>query len=223
MLQRLSLDPTLFLVNRPSDLGFKLSRNRWIHARRENHILIATRIDTGAAIMSVPLAASLTTLGCGLKDEDLDEIIVMEKMRDVSSRYSQALTIIRKRFSAGTRIRVIEFDRLSGVDSNTQAWLNALVDVNRHLSYSYIHSNRDCCSLFLYAGFKGKPKICRNDCFRTSLLIITNGRPNAFLSSNPRDVRKNSYLNLPIVMTSDLKKERSMSMKLCLMRAVIPH
>jgi hypothetical protein len=112
--------------------------------------------------MSIQLAANLTTLGYGLKDEDLDEIISMDKLRDISSRYSQALSYIQKRFDTKTRIRILEFDRLSGVDHNGQAWYNALIDANRHLFYSTVHSNKNCCTIFLYGSFRGRSKELQN-------------------------------------------------------------
>lgn len=109
--------------------------------------------------MSIPLASSLTTLGYGLKDEDLDEIIIMEKMRDVSNRFTYALDLIKKRFNTSTRIRLIEFDRFSGVDEDAQAWCNALIDVERHLFYSTLYSNKDCCVIFVYSKHRKKPKV----------------------------------------------------------------
>lgn len=109
--------------------------------------------------MSVELAESLVTLGYGLKSEDLDEIIVMERLRDVSSRFAQALSLIGKQFISTTRIRIIEFDRGSGIDKDANAWFNALADSDRHLYFSTIHSNKDCCVIFLYAHFQRKPKV----------------------------------------------------------------
>lgn len=112
--------------------------------------------------MSIELAASLTTLGYGLKDEDLNEIIRMENVRDISDRYSQARSLIQKQFDIKTRIRILEFDRSSGVDATARVWYNAFIDSDRHLMYNTAYSNKDCCTVFLYAGFRGKPKELQN-------------------------------------------------------------
>jgi hypothetical protein len=112
--------------------------------------------------MSIRLAANLATPGYGLRDEDLDEITIMDKLRDISGRYSQALGFIQKQFDTKTRIRILEFSRFSGADKNAQARYNAFVDAERHLFYSYVHSNDNSCTIFLHAGFRGRPKELQN-------------------------------------------------------------
>lgn len=102
--------------------------------------------------MSVSFTVPFVTIGYGLKDEDLDEIIRMERLNDISQVFSESIEFINNRFESKTRIRIIEFSEISGVDIDSNEWFRSLVSAQRHLFYSHLHSNKDSCVLFKYAG-----------------------------------------------------------------------
>ena len=102
--------------------------------------------------MSIRLVEPLVTKGFGLKDEDLDEIIRMDRLHDISSVYKEELKQILTAFSCHCRIRLLEFDELSGCDEIDNAWYNALISGQRHIFYSHLHSNKGTCVVFLYSN-----------------------------------------------------------------------
>jgi len=64
--------------------------------------------------MSLPFVVSLLVKGYGLRGEDLDEIIEMERLRDISAKLSETIRTIQKEFGSNSRIRIVEFNELSG-------------------------------------------------------------------------------------------------------------
>lgn len=110
--------------------------------------------------MSIHIVLPMITLGYGLKSEDLDEIISLEGLKDISQKFSGAIQIILKRFNSDIRMRIIEFNEISGSDEYSRQFFNRLIYAQRHLFYSHIHSNRDTCVVFFYSGLhKGKKKL----------------------------------------------------------------
>jgi len=102
--------------------------------------------------MSLPLVVSLLTKGYGLRDDDFDEIIRMDHLKDVSSKFSKEIHSIQEIFNSKCRIRLIEFNEFCGSNEDANKGFNLLIFGQRHVFYSHIHSNKDCCVVFLYSG-----------------------------------------------------------------------
>jgi hypothetical protein len=101
---------------------------------------------------------ALVTRGYGIKDEDLDEFLPRENLRDISKNYSLELAEIQKKFSVKDRIRIIEFDERSGSNQYSNAQYREMISEEFDIAYCGPYSNRDCCVIFLYAGFNQKQK-----------------------------------------------------------------
>lgn len=109
--------------------------------------------------MSYPFTIPFVTKGYGLREEDLNEIIEMERLKDVSKRFSGPIQRIQRKFNSKTKIRIIEFNELSGANVESEDWFRRRIDGQRHIFFSHINSNKDCCVLFLYSGFDAKQKL----------------------------------------------------------------
>jgi len=103
--------------------------------------------------MSLPFVVPFVTKGYGLKDEDFDEIIEMERLRDVSEKLSETIRTTQREFGCNTRIRIVEFNELSGANADSNKLFRITISSMKHMFYSYLHSNKDCCVLFKYAGY----------------------------------------------------------------------
>jgi len=102
--------------------------------------------------MSLEFVVPLITEGYGLRDEDLNEIILIERLNDVSKKFSGAIRRIQDKFDSKARIRLIEFSELSGSTPDSKLWYSRLIHGHRHIFHSHVHSNKNCCVLFYYAG-----------------------------------------------------------------------
>lgn len=107
-------------------------------------------------LVSLPLVLPLVTKGYGLREEDLNEIIIIERLNDISRKFSESIQRIQEKLNSKTKIRMVEFNELSGTGPESKHWFNILIQAQRHIFYSYLHSNKDCCVLFYYAGYKPK-------------------------------------------------------------------
>lgn len=109
------------------------------------------------------MSASYTTPfvidGYGLREEDLNEIIIMERLKDISQGFSRDIHKIQEKFDSKSKIRVIEFNELSGADVNSNSWFRRLIFARRHIFFNTISSNKDCCVIFFYAGRDKKDKM----------------------------------------------------------------
>lgn len=104
--------------------------------------------------MSIAAIAPLITRGYGLSDEDLDEVIPRENLRDISSLFASAIKNTRERFNTSIRIRVLEFSRASGSDLQGRKHFNVLANAKKNVFYNHLFSNRDCCVFFIYCNYK---------------------------------------------------------------------
>ena len=109
--------------------------------------------------MSLPFVVPLVTRGYGLREEDLNEVIRMERLKDISKRFSRAIQRIQEKFDSKTKIRIIEFNELSGQNTYSNSWFRMLILTKRHIFYSHIHSNKDCCVLLCYTGLDKNHKL----------------------------------------------------------------
>jgi hypothetical protein len=96
------------------------------------------------------------TEGYGLSDEDLDEIILRENLKDVSEGYSTCIRRIQDRLHTKLRMRILEFGERSGSSIQVKLFFRQLILANRHLFYNHIYSNRDCGVVLMYSGLKDK-------------------------------------------------------------------
>jgi hypothetical protein len=113
--------------------------------------------------MSSHLVEPLITKGYGLADEDFDEIIRMDRLKDISQNFAESIHKIQESFHCKARIRVVEFDELSGVDFGSNSSYNTAIFVGRHIFYNSISSNKNCCVVFFYAGVVEKLKALFKD------------------------------------------------------------
>jgi hypothetical protein len=109
-------------------------------------------------MMSLHLVEPLITKGYGLADEDFDEIIRMEKLKDISQNFAESIDKIQENFHCKAGIRVVEFDELSGVDSSSSSDYNKVIREGPHIFYHPINSNKNCCIVFYYTGVAEKRK-----------------------------------------------------------------
>ena len=74
------------------------------------------------SIFSVPDVAKP---GWGL-EEDLNKIIRIENLKDLTNNFSQEISRVLDRFNSTSKIRLIEFDESSGVDSESRGYFKTL-------------------------------------------------------------------------------------------------
>lgn len=111
--------------------------------------------------MSLPLVIPLVTKGYGLRNEDFDEIIEIERLRDVSKKLPETIKTTQREFDSNIQIRIIEFNELSGANADSNTWFRTLIGAKRHMFYSHLHSNKDCCVLFKYASYDMSKEIVK--------------------------------------------------------------
>lgn len=108
--------------------------------------------------MTLDLVEPLITKGYGLADEDFDEIIRMDRLNDISQNFAESVDKIQESFHCKARVRVVEFDEQSGVDSSSNSEYKKVIFRGPHIFYNYICSNKNCCVVFYYAGVAEKKK-----------------------------------------------------------------
>lgn len=97
--------------------------------------------------------------GYGLREEDLNEIILMERLNDISKKFSRIIEKTQTRFNSEVKIRIIEFDELSGATLDSKLFFRRFIHGQRDIFYTHVHSNRDCCVIFCYGGYAKNPKL----------------------------------------------------------------
>lgn len=94
----------------------------------------------------------------GLEDEDLDRIIKIEKLKEVSHEFHDQIKILMKAFDSKSNIRIVKFDEQSGTEFNSKNFFKSLILGERHVFYFSNLSNRECCVVLIY-GETGKSKL----------------------------------------------------------------
>lgn len=90
--------------------------------------------------------------GFGLREEDLNEVIIRENLKDISIKYSKAIQIVQKKFCSDINIRIMEFGWLSGITNFWKIFFKLQIQINHQIFYYPIFSNRDCCVILCYSG-----------------------------------------------------------------------
>jgi hypothetical protein len=103
--------------------------------------------------MSAAQIIPFITKGYGLTDEDLNEIIPRENLKDISALYSSAIKNTQERFNTDIRIRVLQFNRNSGSDYPSQRYYNILANSEKTVFYNHLFSNKDSCVFFIFQDF----------------------------------------------------------------------
>lgn len=129
--------------------------------------------------------------GYGLPDEDLDEVILRENIRDVTGGYSADINRIQDRLRTQLRMRILEFSEVSGASMKSRLIFTQYIFSKRHLFYHHLFSNRDCCVVFVYSGSERD-----KDLFSSRLL------PHEFAHHYQLVVR-----NFPVLMPSGIPTE----------------
>jgi len=106
--------------------------------------------------MTISSIISLITKDYGLKDDDMDKIIRREKLKDVSQAYSDAISNIQNKFGSITRLRVLEYNELSGSNRDSKIFFRDLALQSRNVFYNHLFSNKECCVIFVYSGYQMK-------------------------------------------------------------------
>jgi hypothetical protein len=83
-------------------------------------------------------------------EEDLDRIIRIERLRDVSQKFSNQIKPVVDAFRARSRMRVIAFNEQSGIDRDSKAIFEAFISGEREVFYIGPLSNRECCVILVY-------------------------------------------------------------------------
>ena len=111
--------------------------------------------------MSIDSADFLAKPNWGVEDKDFDEIIILEKLKDVTKDFADLASLITEKFGSVSKIRIAAFNEDSGVNSSSNAFFRALIASERHIFYQAIVSNKECCVVFVY-GSKGIEELKSN-------------------------------------------------------------
>ena len=90
----------------------------------------------------------------GLRDVDLNELIIIVKLKDISSEFSEPIDEILGRFKSPQNIRILEFNELSGGNREANYYFNATILAQKHLFHDHLSSNQRCCVIYRYAGYR---------------------------------------------------------------------
>ena len=85
--------------------------------------------------------------GWGLREEDLERIIRSEKLRDVTSRFSSLVKCITEDFDFVPGIRIVAFDKSSGLNKESRAHFRSQIREGRQIVYHAGLSNRETCAV----------------------------------------------------------------------------
>lgn len=88
--------------------------------------------------------------GWGLEDEDLDDIIKIENLKDVTQRFSDQIKTIIERFGSVSHLRIVAFNEQSGVDRHSKSIFRLLIQAGRDVNYNSLLSNKECCVILIY-------------------------------------------------------------------------
>jgi len=100
--------------------------------------------------MSIKSVPYLVKNGWGLEEEDLNRIIRIEKLEDVSHKFSDQIKTITEKFGSLSRLRILAFDKESGIDSDSKKMFMSLILAERDVFYHAGFSNKECCVVLIF-------------------------------------------------------------------------
>jgi len=86
----------------------------------------------------------------GLHEEDLNRIIKIENLKDVSQKFSDQIRTITDAFGSAVGMRIIAFNETSGIDSTSKMFFRELISGGRDVLYYCNLSNKECCVVLIY-------------------------------------------------------------------------
>jgi hypothetical protein len=98
----------------------------------------------------------------GLTEEDLNKIIRIEGLKDLSCEFSSEIRKTIETFDSLSDMRIIAFNDNSGVDSKSKATLTEWISSGKTIFYYPKFSNKECCVVLIYDP-KGKSKLTKCD------------------------------------------------------------
>jgi len=111
------------------------------------------------SIYSVPF---LVEPGWGLVGEDLEKIIRLENLKDLTKDFLDQTKPLIEKFGSLFSVRIVAFDENSGVDSNSKDLFESLMLYERNVFYYPVVSNKECCVIFIH-GSKGPQELKSNE------------------------------------------------------------
>ena len=75
-------------------------------------------------------------------------------MKDVSANFVSGIENVQKKFNSDIKIRILEFSENSGSNYEANRIFNYFINSEKHVFYTHIFSNRDCCVFFIYSNYK---------------------------------------------------------------------
>jgi hypothetical protein len=81
----------------------------------------------------------------GLRDEDLERLILAEKLRDITSSFSDIGKHTVKRFDSQDRIRIIAFHKNSGLNKESRTFFRSHIREGKQIFYDAALSNKETC------------------------------------------------------------------------------
>lgn len=81
----------------------------------------------------------------GLRDEDLEKFIGAEKLRDMTSGFSVVGKYAAERFDSPDRIRIIAFNKNSGMNKESRTYFRSHIREGRQIFYNAALSNKETC------------------------------------------------------------------------------
>jgi len=112
--------------------------------------------------MSILEAANLHKPDWGLNEDDLDKIILREKLKDKTTDFSERISKLTQIFDSKAGIRIIEFNENSGGDRKSRNFFLSFIYGNRHLFYNGTLSNKEKCVIFVSSSSLQRLKTSRH-------------------------------------------------------------
>jgi len=112
--------------------------------------------------MSVYSVPFLVEPGWGLVAEDLEKIIRLENLKDVTKDFSDQTNRLIENFGSLFSVKIIAFDENSGVDYYSKTLFKSLMGFERNVFYYQVVSNKECCVIFIH-GSKGLQELKSNE------------------------------------------------------------
>lgn len=81
--------------------------------------------------MSILSVFDLAEPKWGLNEEDLNAIIRVERLKDMTKDFSDSIETITQKFGFPAGIKIVAFDEHSGVDNNSRRFFRLLINAGR--------------------------------------------------------------------------------------------